>query len=285
MTLSGLDAGRDTNPLGPMTPAMYRVVSAVDENAETVTLELEPTDRTIEPPRPGQFNMLWSFGIGEVPISLGHLDGHRLLHTIRRVGAVTQALCAAGVGDLVGVRGPFGNGWPLDRAEGRDVLIVAGGLGLAPVRPLIEQLVARSDQRRRVVVLVGARTPEGVLYNELLDEWRSTAGTDVEVTVDAAPASWRGHVGLVTQLMERAAVQHSETILFTCGPEVMMRFAATTFTELGGSTERTFISVERNMHCGIGHCGHCQLGPALLCRDGPVMDWATAAPLLSVRER
>lgn len=285
MTPISVEVDRPTDPLGPMTPAMYRVVSRADENAETVTLGLEPTDRTIGRPRPGQFTMLWAFGVGEVPISLAHLDGDRLLHTIRRVGAVTRALCEASVGDLVGVRGPFGNGWPLDRAEGRDVLVVAGGLGLAPVRPLIEGLMAGSGRHRRIVVLVGARSPEGVLYKDLLVRWQSIAGTDVEITVDTAPASWRGHVGLVTQLMERAAVHHPETVLFTCGPEIMMRFAATTFSGLGGSVERTFISVERNMHCGIGHCGHCQLGPALLCRDGPVLDWATAAPLLAVRER
>lgn len=285
MTSFDVELERVREPLGPMTPTMYRVVSAVEENAEIVTVELEPVDRAIQPPRPGQFNMLWAFGTGEVPISLARLDGDRLVHTIRRVGAVTRALCAVSGGDLIGVRGPFGNGWPLDQAEGRDVLVVAGGLGLAPVRPLIEQVIVDRARFRHAVVLVGARAPDGVLYGDLLDHWRSADGLVVEVTVDTAPPSWRGHVGLVTQLMVGAPVDHGETTLFTCGPEIMMRFAASTFLGLGGSINQTFVSLERNMHCGIGHCGHCQLGPALLCRDGPVMDWATAAPLLAVSER
>ena len=285
MTPVDLQAGADHDPLGQMVPTMYRVVSNVDETAETVTLELEATDQPIKRPRPGQFNMLWAFGVGEAPISLARIEGDCLLHTIRRVGAVTHALCAVSPGDVIGVRGPFGNGWPIERAEGRDALIVAGGLGLAPVRPLIEQLVAENDGDRRVAVLVGARSPDGLIYRDLFEQWRSTVGIDVEVTVDAAEPSWRGHVGLVTQLMAGVAVRHPDAVLYTCGPEIMMRFAATTFLDLGGDIGQTYITLERNMHCGIGHCGHCQLGPALLCRDGPVMDWATAAPLLAVRER
>ena len=285
MTALSVDLGPGQDPLGPMTPTMYRVVSRIEENVETVTLVVEPTDQPIERPRPGQFNMLWAFGVGEAPISLARIDGDRLLHTIRRVGAVTRALCGATTGDLIGIRGPFGNGWPLDRAKDRDVLVVAGGLGLAPVRPLIEELAAERGRYRRVAVLVGARSPESVLYPPLLDQWRSSAGIDVDVTVDNASPSWRGHVGLVTQLMGGAAVRPPETTLFTCGPTIMMRFAATTFLGLGGSSKQTFVSLERNMHCAVGHCGRCQLGPALLCRDGPVMDWATASPLLAVRER
>ncbi len=270
---------------GPMVPLRYRVRSRRDDLDDTVTLELEPVDEPTARPGPGQFNMLWAFGIGEAPISLAGLDGDVLVHTIRRVGAVTAALCAAVPGDEIGVRGPYGVGWDLDRARGRDVVVVAGGLGLAPVRPIVTELVDHRDQFGRVAVLVGARSPDDLLYRDELAEWRSHLDLDVEVTVDTATPSWRGDVGVVTRLIGRNPNEPANTTAFVCGPEVMMRFCALALIDDGTPPDEIFVSMERNMHCAIGHCGHCQLDALFVCKDGPVLSWPTVEPLLRVRER
>ena len=212
-------------------------------------------------------------------------DGDVLIHTIRRVGGVTNALGAAQPGDEIGVRGPFGTGWNLDRAIGRDVVVMAGGLGLAPVRPIITDLVARREEFGRASLLIGARTPEDLLYRDEIEEWRSHLDLDVEVTVDSAPATWRGDVGVVTRLVGRAPIDPANTTAFVCGPEVMMRFGATSLIDRGVPADEVFVSLERNMHCAVGHCGHCQLDALFVCRDGAVLAWPTVEPLLKVRER
>lgn len=270
---------------GPMAPALYRVRSRTEETDDTVTLTLVPDGERVDTPAPGQFNMLWAFGVGEAPISLAGLDGSHLVHTIRRVGAVTRALCDTEPGDVVGVRGPFGVGWNLERAVGRDVLVVAGGLGVAPIRPVVEAILDHRDRYRQVAVLIGARTPDDLLYPSDLQRWHDCADLQLAVTVDAAPTTWKGNVGLVTQLLAAADVDPSRTVAVVCGPEIMMRFVARGVIDHGGSPSETFVSMERNMHCAIGHCGHCQLGPAFICKDGPVLDWTTIEPLLAVSDR
>jgi NAD(P)H-flavin reductase len=229
--------------------------------------------------------MLWAFGVGEAPISLAGFEHGILSHTIRRVGAVTQALCSTTIGDQVGVRGPFGIGWNLSRAAGRDVLIVAGGLGVAPIRPMVTELLAHRADYGRVVLLIGARTPETLLYRDELEGWRGRLDMEVEVTVDAASPQWRGEVGVVTRLIERAPIDPDKTTAFVCGPEVMMRFAAQSALDRGVAPGQVWLSFERNMHCAVGHCGHCQLGSLFLCKDGPVLSWPSAEGLLQVRER
>ena len=268
-----------------MVPVMYRVLAHRQDLDDTVTLSLAPVDRAIATPRSGQFNMLWAFGIGEAPISLAGVEDDVLIHTIRGVGAVTKALCALSEGDEVGVRGPYGTGWDLDGATGRDVLVVAGGLGLAPVRPIITRLFARRSDFGRAALLMGARSPDQLLYHDELEEWRGRFDIEVEVTVDSAPSSWRGDVGVVTTLIDRAPVNPDDTRAFVCGPEVMMRFGALALIDAGVRPEEIFVSLERNMHCAIGHCGHCQLGPYFLCKEGPVLAWPDAEPLLRIRER
>ncbi|MDH3684021.1 MAG: FAD/NAD(P)-binding protein [Acidimicrobiia bacterium] len=270
---------------GPMTPTMYRVSARADESPQTVTLDLSPMADPIGVPAPGQFTMLWSFGIGEAPISVAAaaVDGS-LRQTIRGVGPVTSALCAAVAGDLVGVRGPYGVGWDLDLAQGRDVLIVGGGLGVAPVRSAIEHILENRGRFGRLAVVIGARTPDALLYPRELARWQERSDVDLEVTVDTATVGWRGNVGLVTQLLDRATVDLGTAVAFVCGPEVMMRFVARGLLERGAPPENIFVSLERNMHCAIGHCGHCQLGPLFVCKDGPVHPWHRVAPLLSVRE-
>jgi NAD(P)H-flavin reductase len=263
-----------------MVPLQYQVATWERDTRDTCTLELDPLGPAIEP-EPGQFAMLYAWGAGEVPISLSGRDGTRLTHTIRDVGAVTHALCALRPGGAVGVRGPFGNTWPL--LEGVDHVVVAGGLGIAPLRPTIRALARDPGRYGRVSVLYGARTPDDLLYLDEIEEWRA-AGLDVRLTVDAAAPGWDGTVGVVPELIDRAEFDGGSAIALVCGPEIMMRFTAPALARRGISGTRTYLSMERAMKCGIGHCGHCQLGPTLICRDGPVYTWAELSHWLMVRE-
>lgn len=262
----------------------WQVAAADRESADTVTL-------TLEPPGPfafqaGQFNMLYAHGIGEVPISVSgdpaELTGIR--HTIRDVGAVTHALCGAQPGDRVGVRGPYGTHWPLRAAEGGDLVIVAGGIGLPPLRPAIYQALRHRDRYQRVVLLYGARTPHDLLFPGELAGWRGRFDVTVQVTVDAADPSWHGDVGVVPDLIGKASFDPARTTAFMVGPEIMMRFAVRALTAAGVPEDRVYVSMERNMKCAAALCGHCQIGPFLVCRDGPVLSYRQIARWMNVRE-
>jgi anaerobic sulfite reductase subunit B len=268
----------------PMRPARYVVAGRHAETHDTVTLMLRPVESPIDPPRPGQFTMLYAFGVGEVPVSLSGFErGHVLVQTIRAVGAVTRALCAAAPGDMIGVRGPFGTDWRLSIADGRDVLIVAGGIGLAPLRSVVLTALDQRARYDRVVLLVGSRSPDDLIFTRELETWQRR-GADVRVTVDHGHPGWEGHVGLVTGLIENAIADPADTAAFVCGPEIMMRLSADILVHCGVPASDIRVSLERNMRCGAAVCGHCQLGPLLLCRDGPVVSYAEAAPLVSVKE-
>jgi anaerobic sulfite reductase subunit B len=264
-----------------MAPVRYRVRERVAETAETVTLVLDPVDDPIVAPLPGQFTMMYAFGVGEVPISVSGHDGCGIVHTVRSVGAVSAALVATRPGQVLGIRGPFGTDWRVP--TGGDLIVMAGGIGLAPLRPVIRQAAAERSRFGRVAVLIGARTPADLLYPTEYPAWRA-AGLDVRVSVDRADAGWTGHVGVVTTLLDRLPADPDRTAAFVCGPEVMMRFAARALVDRGVRPEALRVSLERNMRCGIALCGHCQLGPLLVCRDGPVVGWDRAAPLLDVKE-
>jgi NAD(P)H-flavin reductase len=276
---------RPGHPVGPMVPRRYRVTDRKQETVDAVTIALEPIDEPIDEPEPGQFTMLYAFGVGEVPISVSGCPRREgaLLHTIRAVGATTRALCRLEPGAVVGVRGPFGAGWNVSRAQQSDVLIIGGGIGIAPLRPVVRDVLAERVLFGSVAVLLGARTPADLLYAAEIEEWRSRADAHVAVTVDAAPRGWSGHVGLITALLDHVPVTLSQTTAFLCGPEVMIRVVARDLVDAGADAERIFVSLERNMHCAIRQCGHCQLGPLFICADGPVVTWAVAAPLLAVR--
>ena len=270
----------------PATPTAYRVAAKRRETSDSWTLDLEPAVGDGLPAfLPGQFSMLYAFGSGEVPISVSGLTAERgkLIHTVRAVGAVTRAICDSEPGDQLGVRGPFGNSWPLAEAEGGDVVVVTGGIGLAPLRPLIERLVADRDRYGAICLLYGARSPADMLYPSELRTWRE-AGIEVETTVDSAPRAWSGRVGLVTKLIPPAPFEGERATAFVCGPEVMMRFVADGLGERGIPPGRIHVSLERNMQCATGHCGHCQLAPLFICRDGPVFTWERVRTLLGVRE-
>ncbi len=270
---------------GAMTPVPYRVVSRTVETHDTTTLELVPIADAIAP-QPGQFAMLYAFGVGEVPISTSgraSADG-RLTHTIRSVGAVSRALAASSPGDVIGVRGPFGTGWPLAEAEGGDLVVVAGGIGLAPLRPAVYHALARREAFGAVCLLVGARSPEELLFTAELEQWRGRFDLEVDVTVDSALGDWRGRVGLVTKLVPDAPFDAGRARAFVVGPEVMIAFTARALRDRGLSDDRISVSLERNMRCAVGHCGHCQLGPTLVCRDGAVFRYDLVEHLLKVRE-
>ncbi len=265
-------------------PRPFAVVERRRETADTWTLELEAVGGPPLAPLPGQFTMLYAFGVGEVPISVAGSSGERLVQTVRAVGAVTEAICAAEPGAVIGVRGPFGNAWPVELAEDRDLLIVAGGIGLAPLHGALEHALRHREHYRGLTLLYGARTPADLLYRVELAELRERGGLQLEVTVDAADETWRGHVGVVPKLVARAGFDPRDAIALVVGPEIMMRFAIEALVERGVGLDRIYVSMERNMRCGLGHCGHCQLGPTLICRDGPVYDAATIADLMEVRE-
>jgi NAD(P)H-flavin reductase len=271
---------------GSMAPLPYRLARKRRETAGTWTLELEPVGEAIEPIRPGQFTMLYRFGVGEVPISAsGDLAREEtLVHTIRAAGEVTRGICAAPVGDVLGVRGPFGNTWPLEAAQGRDVVVVAGGIGLPPLRPVIYHVLAHREQYRSLVLLYGGRSPGELVFREEVERWRSRLDVTVEVTVDTARHDWRGRVGVVTTLIPRAPFDPQNAVALIVGPEIMMRFAGRALLERDLPAERIWISMERTMRCGVGLCGHCQLGTTLICRDGPVYRWDELASLLEVPE-
>jgi anaerobic sulfite reductase subunit B len=263
----------------PLTPLPFRVAAREQDTVDTWTLELEPAAGEAPVVAPGQFVMVYAFGIGEVPISV---SGPPLVLTVRAVGAVTRAITASAPGAILGVRGPFGNSWPIEGAVGGDIVVAAGGIGLAPLRPVLLEALARRSDYGAVSLLYGARTPSDLLYPAQLGEWRSAI--DVAVTVDAAGGDWTGSVGFVSKLVARAQLRPERTTAFVCGPEVMMRVTADALIARDVSAERIYFSMERDMHCGVGFCGHCQLGPTLICRDGPVYSYSELAPWLEVRE-
>jgi NAD(P)H-flavin reductase len=268
-----------------MVPRPFRLVDRRQDTADTFTVLLEPADGVELPFEPGQFTMLSAFGVGEVPISVSgaaHVTGP-LQHTVRDVGSVTHALARAAVGDVLGVRGPYGTGWDVTDGRGGDVVVVAGGIGLAPLRPAVLEVLADREQYGRVVLLYGARSPEDLLFTEELADWKRQ-GVEVLVTVDHASPSWHGRVGLVTALIPRAHYDPVTTLALVCGPEVMMRHVATALLADGVPAGQVRVSLERNMRCGIGLCGHCQYREFFVCLDGPVLPYARVSGLLGTRE-
>ncbi|MBX5454502.1 MAG: FAD/NAD(P)-binding protein [Acidobacteriia bacterium] len=270
----------------PMVPRLARIARRRRDGPQVWTLEIEAEDSAGAGFAPGQFNMLTAFGVGEVPISLSGdpAEPDRLVHTIRAVGPVSTALTRLGPGETVGLRGPFGVGWPMAELAGHDVLIVAGGLGLAPLRPVLYRLLAERARYGKVVLLYGTRSPQEILFRRQIESWRRRLDIDIEVTVDHALGDWHGHVGVVTTLIPRASFDPAHTIALVCGPEVMMRFAIAALRDAGLPDTALFLSMERNMKCAVGLCGHCQIGPVFACRDGPVFRFDRLRNVLAVKE-
>jgi NAD(P)H-flavin reductase len=271
----------------PMLPEPYRIERILKETGDTFTLELESTNGAgIAAFSAGQFNMLYVFGVGEVPISISGDPGKpgRMVHTIRAVGAVTKVMRTWKRGSVIGLRGPYGKGWPIEESRGNDIIIIGGGIGLAPLRPALYRLIFERQKYGRVILFYGTRTPADILFHRELESWRGRLDLDVYVTVDRAIASWRGNVGVVTTLIPKASFDPLQTTAFVCGPGVMMRFTALELERRGIPSENIYLSLERSMKCGIGLCGHCQLGPCFICKDGPVFCYNKVKSLIALRE-
>jgi len=270
-----------------MIPRGFRTRRKIHETADTFTLELESSSGSNGFNfRPGQFNMIYVPGVGEIPISISG-DPSRpesLVHTTRAVGAVTTRMKTLRRGDIVGIRGPYGTPWPVDDAIGSDVVLVAGGIGLAPLRPVVLDLLSRREQFGKIILLYGTREPNDILFRKHLEQWRARFDMDIHITVDRAIGAWKGNVGVVTTLIPKAPFDPLNTVAMVCGPEIMMRFTALEFLKRGVPQNRIFVSLERNMKCAIGLCGHCQFGPHFVCKDGPVFSYGDIKRFLSIRE-
>ncbi|MCX7018800.1 MAG: FAD/NAD(P)-binding protein [bacterium] len=270
-----------------MIPQLYSVRQIKQETHDTFTLELDPKDGTKTPSfEAGQFNMLYVFGVGEVPISISSdpTAPKYLMHTTREVGIVTKAMRKLKRGDMIGVRGPYGTHWPIEESAGSDIVIVAGGIGLAPLKPALCHLVARRENYGRVVLLYGTRSPNDILFQKELKQWRADFDLEVYVTVDRAIGSWRGNVGVVTTLIPKAPFDPLSSVALICGPEVMMRYTVQELVRRGVNHGKIHISMERNMKCGIGFCGHCQMEASFVCKDGPVFTYGALENIFGKRE-
>jgi NAD(P)H-flavin reductase len=273
--------------LDVMVPLPGVLEQVTKETPDTFTLRVSREDDSEQNPfHPGQFSMLWVFGVGELPISISGdpADRDQLVYTVRSVGKATHALVSQKPGTGIGIRGPFGIGWPMEAARGRDVIIIAGGIGLAPLRPAIYEILRNRDRYGRLVVLYGARSPRELLYRKELAAWAQQPDTQVLVTVDYGGLGWHGHVGVVTTLFKYARLQPSKSVAMICGPEIMMRFVTRQLEEHGVTAANTYLSMERNMKCAAGFCGHCQYGPHFICKDGPVFPYTQIRPLLEKYE-
>ena len=271
----------------PMNLRPFRVTEVTQETHDTWTLALEAADSGPDLAfEPGQFTMMYVFGIGEVPISIAGNPSNpeTLVHTIRAVGAVTNAICALRPGSVIGIRGPYGSSWPVQPAAGRDIVVVAGGIGLAPVRPAIYHLLEHRDAYGAVSIVYGSRSPADLLYIDEIHEWKSRFDLNVQITVDRGDRTWMGDVGVVTPLLNRLAFDTEHTAAILCGPEIMMRVVAKDLARRGLPTSDISVSLERNVKCGIGFCGHCQIGASFICKDGPVVPYDEVADRLGMEE-
>jgi NAD(P)H-flavin reductase len=271
-----------------LAPYWAEIKEIVPEAEGVSTYWLEFTDKEIRKKYQfacGQFNMLYLPGYGEAAISISSDPENPGLigHTVRFVGNVTQAISRLNVGETMGIRGPFGTTWPIDELKGQDVVIAAGGIGLAPLRPVIYHIINHRDDYGRVVVIYGARSPRDLLYPQEFATWEDK-GIDVMPTVDTADESWQGQVGVVPMLFYHLRFNNEKTMLLSCGPEIMMRFVVFEGLARRISSERIYLSLERNMKCGQGFCGHCQMGPFFVCKDGPVFRFDQLEPYFNLED-
>jgi len=271
--------------LDPMVPMKMKISQISRETNDVFTIKVEPGDEGFRF-KPGQFNMLYGYGTGEAAISICSDSSNTgsFMHTIHKVGYVTGYISRLKAGDVIGVRGPFGSNWPVHEAEGKDVCIIAGGIGLAPLRPMIYHIFNNRKKFGRINILYGARTPNDLLYSTELEAWSKKQNVNVEITVDRADSSWKGHVGVVTTIIDYAQLKPLNTIAMVCGPELMMNFCIDELLTLGFTESSVYLSMERNMKCALGFCGHCQFGHNFICKDGPVFNYGYIKNIFDVQE-
>lgn len=271
--------------MNPYLPREAEIVGRTQESPSTFTLELRLTDGAPYAFLPGQFNMLYLHGSGEVPISIvaDTEDSGVLTHTIRALGRITGGLAALRVGDHIGLRGPFGRGWPMQAAESHDVVVVTGGLGCAPSVSIIHHILTHRQRYGHLSILQGVKHTDDLIWRAQYEAWAALPDVEVHLAADAAGPDWPGHVGLVTALFERLELDGANTLAMLCGPEVMMHASAEGLHQLGIAANDIYLSMERNMQCALGHCGHCQMGGNFVCTQGPVFPWPEVRELLGVR--
>lgn len=250
-------------------PSLVVGVRVETSNVRTYYVKL-PEDVNL--PKPGQFDLLYIHGVGEVPISVSDIyyDKRIVAHTVRFVGSVTKTFAYIREGDIIGFRGPYGNGWPLYLCEGKDLVIIAGGIGLPPLRPVIREVARNRAKYNKLIIVYGARNPKELIYRYEYVDYESIPNTELYLTVDAPDETWRGNVGVVTALLPKINLRPDNSIAFICGPEIMMKYAVKELLNMGFKGNQIFLSLERRMRCGVGLCGHCQMGPYFICKHGPV---------------
>ncbi|MCX5783934.1 MAG: FAD/NAD(P)-binding protein [Elusimicrobia bacterium] len=266
-----------------MLPKQFKIAKVSKETADVFTWELKPALGGKFKFLPGQFNMVYVFGAGEVPISISGDEG-TLVHTIRAVGPATRAMQKLKTGDAVGIRGPFGSSWPVKKLHGRDIVFIAGGIGLAPLRPAIYHVLSNIKNFGRVSILFGAKTPGEILYRRELAKWQNIPGVNLDITIDAPAKGWKGKTGFVTKLISGADFDGKNTSALICGPEIMMKFSIDELIKRNVAKDSIYVTLERNMKCGQGLCGRCQLGPVFVCKDGPVFAYNEVEHFLSKKE-
>jgi NAD(P)H-flavin reductase len=270
------------------TPHEVEIVERIRESATVLTLRLRFTDPAQHAAyrfAPGQFNMLYLYGVGEIPVSIVSDPEDETLfdHAIRVVGRVTKGLARLEAGGRLGVRGPYGRGWPLAQSEGKDVMIVTGGLGCAPVVSVINYVMRRRAQFGRLIILQGVKHAEDLLWRKRYEQWSQAPDTQVLIAADVGAALWPWHVGRITDLFDMTQMKPGRTVVMMCGPEPMMQIAVRHLAARGVREENVWLSMERSMHCALGLCGHCQYGGRFVCRDGPVFSYPEVKELFGVR--
>jgi len=275
--------------MDPYVPKLAEIVEKRHEAKNIYTYRLRfsaEEDQRDYSFKPGQFNMLYIYGVGEIPISISGdpSDKEGIDHIIRVVGTVSRAMEACEVGDSLGIRGPFGSEWPLEEAKGKDVLIVTGGLGCAPVMGAIHYILNRRKEFGALKILHGIKAPKDLIYRQKIEEWKQFPDTEVHLTSDESDKDWKFHIGVVTNLMEKINVDPANTIVMMCGPEIMMKFSIKEFKKRNIPAEQIYLSMERNMKCAMGFCGHCQYGPHFICRDGPILRYDQVQGIFPIKE-
>lgn len=274
--------------VNPYLPLEAEVVEFIEESPSIFTLRLRLVDEVAQQQysfAPGQFNILYLYGVGEVPISIvsDPQDEKLIDHTIRAVGRVTRGLAKLRRGDRLGLRGPYGRGWPMQAAEGRDVMIVTGGLGCAPVVAVINYVLMRRHHFGQLTIIQGVKHSDELIWRARYDYWNTLPNTDVLIAADHGGTLWPFHHGRVTEVFERSNGDPANTISMLCGPEGMLKAASEKLVAMGVAEDAIYLSMERNMQCAVGHCGHCQYGADFICKEGPVFAYPQVKPLLGVR--
>ena len=277
----------DQHETNPMLPYLGKLIEVKDIATEIKLFRVEMLNggsEAFHDYKPGQFAFVSAFGVGEAPFGIANIpqDGSSTLDfAINRLGSVTTELHELGVGDMVGVRGPMGNGFPMEKFKGKNLIVIGGGIGGAPLRPVIQTVIANRSDYGFFQILWAARNPSLLVFTDEYDQWRSTHDTELHLTVDQGDSSWPYNVGLITQLLEQVAPSPRNAVTITCGPPIMIHFVNRVLVEkLGFQPEQNYVTLEARMHCGIGKCGRCNLGNKLVCVDGPVFTMAEVGALL-----